>query len=183
MLTRLGRLTVRRRKLILVVTAIVFAVAGSYGGSVAQHLSSGGFDDPASESFKADEALLDTFDAGTPNLLLLVTAEGRSVDDPAVVAAGTALTERLAAERHVSNVASYWTLDNAPPLRSIGGDRALVLARIDGTQNEVNERVEDISPAFRTEGDDGISVEVGGFAEVFSEVGTTIEDDLVRAES
>jgi RND superfamily putative drug exporter len=51
MLTRLGRFTVRRRKLVLVVTAVVFAVAGSFGGSVAQHLSSGGFADPGSVSF------------------------------------------------------------------------------------------------------------------------------------
>ncbi len=182
MLTRLGHLTFRRRKLILVVAAIVFAGAGAFGGGVAEHLSSGGFDDPASESFRADAALLDTFDAGTPNLLLLVTAEAGTVDDPAVAAAGVALTERLAAEEHVTNVASYWTLDNAPPLRSADGDRALVLARIDGTQDEVNERVGDISPAFRGEVD-GLRVEVGGFAEVFHEVGETIEDDLVRAET
>jgi RND superfamily putative drug exporter len=110
MLSRLGRLTVRHRKIILIVTAVVFAVAGAFGGSVAEHLSSGGFDDPASESYKADDALLDTFGAGTPNLLLLVTAERGSVDDAAVVAAGTALTERLTAEPNVSNVASYWSL-------------------------------------------------------------------------
>jgi putative drug exporter of the RND superfamily len=184
MLSRLGRFTVRRRKIILVATVVIFAVAGAFGGSVADHLSSGGFDDPASESFQADEALLDTFDAGTPNLLLLVTAANGSVDDPAIAAAGTALTERLAGEPHVSNVASYWTLGSPPPLRSSGGDRALVLARIDGTQDEVNERVEDITPAFQTDGEvDGIRVEVGGFAQVFSEVGTTIEEDLVRAET
>jgi RND superfamily putative drug exporter len=182
MLSRLGRLTVRHRKIILIVTAVVFAVAGAFGGSVAEHLSSGGFDDPASESYKADDALLDTFGAGTPNLLLLVTAERGSVDDAAVVAAGTALTERLTAEPNVSNVASYWSLGSPPPLRNADGNRALVLARIDGTQDEVSERVEDLAPDYRSEAD-GISVEVGGFAQVFSEVGTTIEDDLVRAES
>ena len=83
-------------------SGVLFAVAGSFGGSVAQQLSSGGFDDPASESFKADDALLDTFGSGTPNLVLLVTADGGSVDDPAVAAAGIALTERAGrrAARH-----------------------------------------------------------------------------------
>jgi RND superfamily putative drug exporter len=181
MLTRLGRFTVRRRKVVLIVAAVLFAVAGSFGGSVAEHLSSGGFGDPASESFKADAALLDTFGAGTPNLLLLVTADSGSVDDPAVVAAGNALTEELAAEPHVTNVVSYWSLGSPPPLRSNGGDRALVLARIAGTQNEVNERVAELS-GYARQGD-GIRVEIGGFAQVFREVGTTIEDDLVRAES
>jgi RND superfamily putative drug exporter len=182
MLSRLGRFTVRRRKAVLVGATIVFAVAGAWGGGVAEHLSSGGFDDPGSESFKADEALLDTFGTGTPNLLLLVTAEGGSVDDPAVVAEGTALTQELAAEPHLTNVVSYWTLGSPPPLRSEGGDRALVLARIEGTQDEVNDLVTDLSPDYRRDGD-VIRVEPGGFAEVFREVGTTIEEDLVRAET
>jgi RND superfamily putative drug exporter len=182
MLSRLGRVAVRRRKAILVLAAVAFAVAGSFGGSVAEHLSSGGFDDPSSESFRADAALLDTFGTGTPNLVLLVTADGGSVDDPAVAAAGAALTQELAAEPHLTNVVSYWTLGSAPPLRSRGGDRALVLARIEGTQDEVNERVAELSPAYHRDGG-GITVDVGGVAEVFREVGDTIEDDLVRAES
>ncbi|MFZ6003512.1 MAG: MMPL family transporter [Actinomycetota bacterium] len=183
MLSRLGRFTVRRRKAVLIFAAVLFAAAGSFGGSAAEHLSSGGFDDPSSESFRADEALLDAFGAGTPNLLLLVTAEaGTSVDDPAVAAAGTALTQELAAEAGVTNVVSYWSLGSPPPLRSEGGNRALVLARIEGSQDEVNERVTELAPRYRRSGD-GITIGVGGFAEVFREVGTTIEEDLVRAET
>jgi len=182
MLTRLGHLTVRHRRLVLVAAAILFAVSGAFGGSAAEHLSSGGFDDPASESVRADDALLEVFDSGTPNLVLLVTAESGTVDDAAVAAAGAALTEELAGEDHVSNVASYWSLGSPPPLRNVDSTRALVLARIDGTQDEVNERVATITPRYQREGG-GIRVQVGGFAEVFHEVGTTIEDDLVRAET
>jgi RND superfamily putative drug exporter len=182
MLSRLGRVVVHRRKAVLIAAAVLFAVAGSFGGGVAEHLSSGGFGDPGSESFRADAALLDTFHAGTPNLLLLVTAKGGSVDDPAVAAAGTALTQRLATEAHVTNVASYWSLGSPAPLRNDKGNRALVLARIGGTQDEVNKRVADLIPTYR-QSDATITVAVGGFAEVFSEVGTTIQEDLVRAES
>jgi RND superfamily putative drug exporter len=182
MLARLAGSVIRHRKVVLVGAVLLFAVSGAFGGGVADQLSSGGFNDPDSESFKADDALLDTFGSGTPNLVLLVTADdGGSVDDPAVAAAGVALTEELAAEDHVTNVVSYWTLDDAPPLKGRDGDRALVLARIEGDQNEVNHRVEDLADYQRS--DDGITVEVTGFAQVFSEVGTTIEDDLVRAES
>src|SRR3546814_6941598 len=120
MLTRIARFVVLRRRPVLVVAAIVFAVAGAFGGTVAGHLTSGGFDDPSSESFKAYEALLDTFGTSTPNVVLLVTADSGDVDDPPTAAAGTALTERLAAEEHVVDVASYWSLGSAPPLRSIG---------------------------------------------------------------
>ncbi len=182
MLARLAGSVIRHRKVVLVGSVLLFAVSGAFGGGVAAELSSGGFDDPASESVQADEALLDTFGSGTPNLVLLVTADdGTTVDDPAVEAAGVALTEELAAEEHLTNVVSYWTLDHAPPLKGSRGDRALVLGRIEGDQNEVNHRVEELAGYARS--GDGITVEMTGFAQVFSEVGTTIEDDLVRAEA
>ena len=181
MLARLARLVLRHRKLVLVGSVIVFALSGAFGGKVSEELSSGGFDDPASESFRADEALLETFGSGTPNLVLLFTADdGASVDDPAMRAAGLALTDELAAEEHVTNVVSYWSLEDAPPLKSLAGDRALVLARIEGDQNEVNERVEALAGYDRDA--DGYTVGVSGFAQIFNEVGTTIEEDLVRAE-
>src|SRR3546814_15325276 len=82
MLTRIGRFVVRRRRPVLVVAAIVFAVAGAFGGTVAEHLPSGGFDDPSSASFKADEALLDTFGTRPPHVVLLVTADTGDVYAP-----------------------------------------------------------------------------------------------------
>lgn len=187
MLERLAHFAVRRRRAVLVVAVVVFGLAGSIGGDVAQSLSSGGFNDPSSESYEADEILQDRFDTGVPNIVLLVTAADEpsddvvAVDDPAVAAAGLALTERLAAEPELTNVLSYWSLDNAPPLRSIGGNRALVLGRITGTEDEVDEVIHDLAPelegAFQ-----GVDVEVTGFAQIFAEVGETIEADLLRAE-
>ena len=46
----------------------------------------------------------------------------------------------------MGQVVSYWSLGNAPPLRSDGGDKALVLARIDGDQDHVNELADDLTP-------------------------------------
>ena len=181
MLQRIGRFVIRRRKPVLIGAVLLFVVAGAYGGPVSEHLSSGGFDDPASESYKADQQLLDTFGAGTPNFLLLVTAPDGAVDDPAVVAAGTALTEELAAEPGVANVVSYWSAGNAPPLKNDDGSRALVLALIEGSQDEADDRVEQLVPKFEREGD--LEVRAGGFTAVFDEVGATIEEDLVRAET
>jgi RND superfamily putative drug exporter len=184
MLSRLGALVIRHRKLVLVGAVLIFAVSGAFGGSVSKHLSSGGFDDPHSESFKADDALAKTFGTGSPNLILLVTApKGETVDSPDVAAAGLALTKELAAEHGVTNVGSYWSLDQAPPLRGNDGDRALVLGRIPGSQNDQNDRVKDLVAKYTRHPDHGITVGVGGYSAVFHEVGTTIEKDLVRAES
>ncbi|HEX9992588.1 MAG TPA: MMPL family transporter [Acidimicrobiales bacterium] len=181
MLEAIGRLVTARRRLVLVVALVAFAVAGALGGGVAERLSSGGFEDPGAESTRAEDLLRDHFGTGTPNVVLLVTADGGSVDDPAVAAAGQALTEELAAQPGVAEVASYWSLGNVPPLRNEDGDRALVVGRIEGDEDEVDERIAEISPRFAR--DDGtVTVEVGGFAEVFRQVGTTIEEDLRRAE-
>ena len=58
MLSRFAHLTIRRRRLILVLAVVGFAMAGALGGGVAKHLSSGGFDDPSSESSQANPDLM-----------------------------------------------------------------------------------------------------------------------------
>ena len=181
MLGRLARVVVRRRKLILVAALLAVIVSGVVGGGVAKDLSSGGFDDPNSESYKADQLLTNKFGGGQPNFVLLVTAAAGTVDSPDAAAAGRNITARLSQEPGVSAALSYWSLGSAPPLRSTDGRQALVLARIDGDEDTVNERVEILAPKYAaTSG--AVTVGVGGFAEVFREVGETIEKDLAKAE-
>ena len=187
MLARIARFAVARRRFVLVGSVVLFALGGALGGGVAEELSSGGFDDPGSESFQADQTLLDTFGTGVPNIVLLVTVpdapgDGPAVDAPAAQAAGLALTERLAGTEHLTNVVSYWSIGNQPPLRSDQGNRALVIGRIAGTQDEVDERIGGITPQFEGETVEGLEVEVTGFAETFRQVGHQIESDLLRAE-
>jgi RND superfamily putative drug exporter len=186
MLTRFARLSTNHARAVVVAAVVMFALAGALGGGVADHLTSGGFDDPSSESERADDALAERFDTGVPNLLLLVTARNGDVDDPAVAAAGQALTDQLASEPGVADVVSYWSEGNAPPLRSDNGNRALVVARVEGTDDQVEDRVIDLAPRYEHwagGGGSAVDVEVGGFAEVYHEVGDTIEEDLLRAET
>ncbi len=182
MLVRLGQFTVRRRRRILVVSTVLFALAGVFGGGVAGHLSSGGFADPDAESIRAGKVVDQVFHAGPPNLVLLVTARGGSVDDPATATAGRALTDELAAAAGIDQASSYWTLGSVPPLRSGDGRQALVLARIAGDDDTVDARIKNLSPAF-TRQSDALDVRVGGFAEVFRQISESVEKDLARAES
>ena len=181
MLNRLARFTVRRRRLVLIGSLVAFLAFGAIGGGVAEQLSSGGFEDPNAESTRARHLVEDVFGASTPNLVLLVTADGGNVDDAAAAAAGVALTQEVAALPHIGAAFSYWTLGNAPPLKSKTGDQAIVLAQIDGDEDEVDEAIAELSPVLTRDGDT-IDVAVGGFAEVFRQVGTTIESDLAKAE-
>src|SRR6266700_1847138 len=148
LLTRIGRFTVRRRKAVLIATAVVFVVSGALGGGVAKHLSSGGFEDPGSESAQAQRFIENHMNQGVPNLVLLITARDGNVDSAAVAAEGKALTQQLSTEPGVVQAASYWSLGSPPPLKSTNGSQALVLARIGGDQNQVHTWVEKITPKY-----------------------------------
>jgi RND superfamily putative drug exporter len=181
MLGRFGDVLVRRRRLVLVATLGFVLLAGLIGGKVADRLSSGGFTDPGVESSQASQTLKQTFNQGVPNLVL-VTSSPRGVDDPAAVAAGRALTARLAREQGVTQVASYWTLPTGSGLRSNDGKQALVVARITGDDDTVADRITEIGPKYT--GPDGpLTVRVGGIAEVYHEVNHQIRTDLARAEA
>src|SRR5918999_1709775 len=104
-------------------------------------------------------------------LILLATARSGSVDDRAVVARGAALTRELGSEPHIEQAVSYWTLGEAPPLKSTDGRQAMILARIEGGDDEVRDRIEEISPRY-TRSDELTTVAVGGPAEVFRQIGS-----------
>ena len=79
------------------------------------------------------------------------------MDAPAAAAAGQAITDRLAAIDDVTNVVSYWSIGRQAPLRSVTGNRALVVGRIVGTQDEVRHRVEELAPRFEGTADGPMS--------------------------
>jgi RND superfamily putative drug exporter len=179
-LTRLASFSVARRRLVLVLALVFMGLAGALGGGVAKELSGGGFDDPKAPSEQAAALLHQQFGSGTPTIALLLTSKG-NVDDPAVAAAGERLAAQFAHEQGVTQVISYWSVGRPATLRSTDGHRALVLARIQGTDDQMVKRAEVLTPAY-TKSIDGFDVRVGGIAETFNEVGTTIEHDIVRAE-
>ena len=137
--TRLGRLAVAKPKVVLGAAAVFFVLAGLAGGSVARHLSTGGLDDTGSQATRAAAILNRVFHQGSPDVALLVRARHGTVDDPAVAAAGTALTSELAAQPGVEQATSYWSLARVPPLRSKDGTTALVFGRVPGNQNHQND--------------------------------------------
>ena len=182
MFVRLGNFVVRRRKLLLVATAIFFVVAAGAGAAVFDKLSTGGFEDPATESRRAAAFLEERLGDTSPNLVVLVTARGTDVDDPAVAAQGDAITSRLAASGDVSNVASYWSLGGAAPLASRDRTQAIVLATVEGDEDTREARVAALGEELRGTGGPAL-VRVGGFTEMFREIGEQIESDLALAEA
>jgi RND superfamily putative drug exporter len=178
MFARLGQLTVRRRRLVLALTAFFLVVSALAGGGVFDALKGGGFQDPHAESTKARDLLEQRFGQGDPNVVLLYTPPGGDVDSPAAVAEGEALTRRLSNEPGVAQAASYWSLGKVAPLRSEAGDKALAFAFIRGDEDRVKEVAARIVDEYSADG-----VQVGGMGPVYDEMSTTIEQDLAKAEA
>ncbi|MFF7387188.1 MMPL family transporter [Streptomyces scabiei] len=174
------RFVTARPRLTLLVALVLTALAVVAGSDVADRLGSGGWEDPAAQSTYATKALEREFPDSQPNFLLLVDAGEASVDDPAVAAEAKKLTERLAAEKGVTGVGSYWRT-GAPTLRSEDGSEALIAARLTGDDTAVNKTLDRIAPELRgTHGP--VEVKVGGILAVRHEMQTIIQEDLLRAE-
>jgi RND superfamily putative drug exporter len=179
---RLGRLATRRRWWVIGMALLFVPAAAMLGGSAEERLSAGGLDDPAAESSRAAALLDRDFGTGAPNFLLLVTVHGGSVDRPPVAAAGMALTRRLASEPGVGHARSYWSAGAAPSLRSRDGAQALVLARVQGDENQVRRLTGILTPRYQSDGP-LMAVAVGGEAEVARQVNLLAKHDLGRAEA
>ncbi|TCC04405.1 MMPL family transporter [Kribbella soli] len=181
LLARLGRLVVRRRRAVAVLslacTVLVLAVAAG----ALNALSLSRIADPAAESDRARRVLADQFHTGPPNLAFLVTAKTGTVDDPAVRAAGVGLTNEIAKQSGVAEAASYWSRDGSSALRSKGSRQALILVHVPGEVNEARQRVGELAAQYAGSRD-GITVQSGGQDEVFREIGAQARADFLRAE-
>ena len=183
MFSFLGRLAFRRRWYVLAGTAVFLAAAVLTGLSVFDRLGSGGFEDPNAESTKAAAVLAERFDAGSPNLVLLVTVPDGDVDGSVAVQDGTGLTDALIDEPGVHQVTSYWSPredgGGDPGLRSTDGDKALVLVRLAGSEAEADVASTRIQETYAGSAGD-LDVQIGGPG---VGLGETIGADLARAEA
>ncbi|MFH8611490.1 MMPL family transporter [Streptomyces sp. NPDC018029] len=181
MFERIAELTIRRSRLVLVVTAVVVVLMGALGAGAFGKLLGGGFDDPASQSSRARDVIDDRF-GGETNLVLLVRASDGRVDAPAAERSGRALVSDLKREQDLDNVVAYWDT-KSPDLRSKDGREAIVLARVKGRDAEQQENAKDVIDEYAGTYEDTLTVKAGGSAGVSHEMGPQTEKDLVLAEA
>jgi len=180
-LARLGDLMFRRRKATIAGTLVaVLALAALAAGAMASLVLSR-WEAPGTESVRAQEVLAAEFGTGNSNLILLVTAAGSDVDDPAVAAAAQEVSARLAAEPAVGDVWSYWSLDRDPTLRSADGDSAIVLAHVLGDATSARAEIAELIPAY-TASSPVIDVAVAGSEAASTQISRLATQDFLRAE-
>ena len=131
MFVRLATFTIRRRRLVLLVSGVVLLLMTALATAAFSALKSGGFDDPSSDSSRALSVVDGRFGGQTNLVLLLTPRDGQSLDSPAVAAVARTITTSLAQRGDVGSVRSFW-LDHAPALRGADQRSGLITMHVDG---------------------------------------------------
>ncbi|MGW7070242.1 MMPL family transporter [Streptomyces sp. NPDC054855] len=180
MLTRLGRCVVRHSRAVLIGVVLAFLGLGAYGAGAQADLDLARWDAPGTQSMRAADILREEYGTGNPNLALLVTARDGDVDSPRTTAAARQLAAEVRDIPGVTDVSAYWT-GKSRALRAADGERALILARLEGNATDTRERLATLSPELARSTPD-MTVSVGGQEEISRQVGEQARTDFLRAE-
>ncbi len=182
MFEKLGHSLVRRRKAVLAFFFLILIVAGASSALLIPRLSSGGYNDPASQSAKADAYLTTTFHVKDPALVLVVDSR-TSVTEPTTVTDAAVLEKAISSEAGVNKVLSYWSAGGAPALKSIDGKAGFLFVY---TANNDPGGSTDLAKLIQKKYDGtykSLRVYVGGFSTISYAISSKISKDLAIAES
>ena len=183
MFEKLGRLAVRRSKLVLVSFVISMLAAGGIGLSVFGNLDSGGYSDPNSESMKVWNYFKENLKTRDAGVILVVDGKSKSVNDPKVVSDALSLEKEVAAIAGVKSTLSYWTSGNQPTLVSKDGNAAYLLIYTDSDDfAKVGKIGKEIQSKFDGEYK-SLRVYASGNGVITSAINGRISKDLALAES
>ncbi|WP_026421776.1 MMPL family transporter [Actinokineospora inagensis] len=151
-----GTVVHRRRWVVLVAILLVTIGAGLWGLGVFGKLTQGGYEDPASESFRVDQVIQDELGQKPADVVVLYRAP--NVDDPAVGGRVTAALAKLPASAVAARV-DYWS-SKQPALASPDKHLAMATITLAGdtfdARHAAYDKIKDLLPV------DGVAVEVGG---------------------
>ena len=185
MLTRLGRLTHTRRRLVIGVALLFAVLAAVFGPAVQDEVSVGGFVDPDAESARAAAALEAAFGPAADDVVAVWQHPTLAADDPAVRAALAPVLADLPAQ-DVAQVVHPWSpgLPDAVRAGLVGADGRTVMVALrlagddDQARADAYERIHDdlVAP-------DPFTTHLAGAQPVFTELTERAERDIARAET
>jgi RND superfamily putative drug exporter len=160
-LQAIARLALAAPRRIVAVALLIMVGAALAGAPIAKSLSSGGFQDPTSESWRASRLLSEKFGDGDMRMIIAVTSAA-GVHSHAAGAAAADIVAQLSRLPFVTDVTSAWT---APPpaaraLISTDGKTGLIVAGITG--GETGAQLYAKALCSRLHDFDGVRVTAGG---------------------
>ncbi len=164
LLEHLAGFTHRRRLPLLIVFVVLLVGAAIYGAGATKVLEAGGFEDPNSESARAERMLQARFGLGQPDVVVAYSHETAKVSDPEFARPLQATIAKLRARPEIGRV--------APSLTSKDGHIAIVSIQLKGPY-------EAVEPLLQAP---GLSAQVGGLVPATRQAQAAAAHDLERGE-
>jgi len=181
---RLTNAVLAAPKAVLVGALALLVLFGIYGGGVASHLLSGGFEDPHTESAQAGKVLEKEYERSAIELILKIDAPDRDVTtDPVVARIGQELVKDLNEYDFVLDpLLSIWT-EPAAAKNLISKDKqsTLIIIPLAGGENEAPLHAEDLAARYAGERD-GVRITATGQGMVYTDINAQVSKDLAIAE-
>nr|WP_246461009.1 MMPL family transporter [Nocardia transvalensis] len=184
----MGAVVYRLRFAVVGVLGAVLLALGAYGSGLADHLSSGGLDDPGSQSATASRLKDEVYgrDHNSDVVVLYTAPEGGSIDDPTWGRAITDSLNRLPQEHpEIAKVnGAYWKTDTGQWAPSLFGskDKKYAFASIAITGDNDTEMVNNFRKVRGAFDIEGVDVQVAGLQAVAGTLNDTISADTKRME-
>ncbi|WP_182481372.1 MMPL family transporter [Nocardioides immobilis] len=178
MIERWGGVVVRRAVVVLLVGLGITAAALFAGVGLEDKLSSGGFDDPASESARELTEERDVFGNKSIDVIAIFTSEDEVVSDPAFRAELEETLAEVPGDR-VESIATFYDTQD-PAMVSHDEHATAVYISLGGeSQNDFMDSYRAIRPTIA---DSELDVDFAGPFAVYSDVNEHTKDDLLMAE-
>jgi trehalose monomycolate/heme transporter len=175
-----GRFVYRRRRLVLLVAAVVMVGAAVWGTGVFGALQSGGgFTAPGSQSEQAGALATRAFGRDTADVVVLYRSPALTVRDPAYRAAVTGSLAALPKDK-VLSYQTYWST-GSPLFAGHGGHETYAVLRLAGATDSAQMKTyQAISGEF---GAPGLTTRVGGQIPTEVAINSEVKADIGRAEA
>ena len=173
-----GHFVARRAWTVLVAGLVLVAAAAVFGLGVFGSLSSGGYDDPASESARSLVKEHADFPSHDADIVVIYSSPSLKVSDPAFRASVANVLKGLP-KGSIQRVTS-WYQTPSPALISKDQHATRVILSLSGTSQSQKVALYDkVSPHLEAK---GLSTTVGGAWAVFRDVNHRVSRDIAKAE-
>jgi uncharacterized membrane protein YdfJ with MMPL/SSD domain len=179
MLYRLGGGIYRARWAVLFGGLALVVAAAIYGTGVFGSLKNGGFQDPNSESTRAQTLLDQRFGGATSDVVILMQSDTFSATDPAFASAATQMLDRLRAQPQVASVTSYYSTQSA---RFLSRDGHETFAVVQLAAQDITAKQSDYTTLLPLMTAPGLHLTIGGNVPTNVAVSKQVSADLEHAE-
>ncbi|MDH6125228.1 MMPL family transporter [Kitasatospora sp. GP82] len=180
MIASIGRFSAAHRRWVVIGAVLFTLLAGGWGTTVFGAITGGaGFDDPHSQSTKADTVLAGPLGRQADDVVVLYRSADRPVTDPAVagpIQAAVAAVPRTDLDR----VDTYWSTGNNPEFLSKDGHSTYVALQFKSSDDQ--ERVKALQAVEKNFEVPGTEVHFGGITAMTEQVNGLTGQDIGRAE-